>query len=75
LCALSLLAGANLMQMAPTVFQNTVRPDLRHWELLPAAIVLTQAADLESESCHTDQARLHLLVTRPLVPSPSNSKM
>ena len=72
LCALSLLAGANLMQMAPTVFQNTVRPDLRHWELLPAAIVLTQAADLESESCHTDQARLHLLVTRPLAPLPSN---
>jgi hypothetical protein len=75
LCALSLLGGAHLMQMAPTVFQNTVRPDLRHWELLPAAIVLTYGADLESESCHTDQARLHLLVTRPLGAPPSNSKM
>jgi len=68
LCALSIMGGAHLIQMAPTVFQNTVRPDLRHWELLPAAIVLTQAAYLESESCHTDQARLHLLVTQPLVP-------
>jgi hypothetical protein len=69
LCALSILGGANLMQIAPTVFQNTVRPDLRHWELLPAAIVLTQAATLESESCSTDQARLHLLVTRPFTSS------
>ncbi len=67
LCALSILGGANLMQIAPTVFQNTVRPDLRHWEFLPAAIVLTQAVNLESESCHTDQARLHLLVTRPFI--------
>lgn len=74
LCALSILGGAHLMQMAPTVFQNTVRPDLRHWNLLPAAIVLTQAAHLESESCHTDQVLLHLLVTQPLVP-PSSSKM
>jgi hypothetical protein len=69
LCALSILSGAHLMQIAPTVFQNTVRPDLRHWELLPAVIVLTQAANLESESCYTDQARLHLLVTRPFLSS------
>jgi hypothetical protein len=75
LCALSILGGAHLMQIAPTVFQNTVRPDLRHWELLPAAIVLTQAIDLESESCHTNQVRLHPLVTRPLVSPPINSKM
>jgi hypothetical protein len=75
LCALSILGGAHLMQIAPTVFQNTVRPDLRHWELLPAAIVLTQAIDLESESCHTNQVRLHPLVTRPLVSPPIDSKM
>jgi hypothetical protein len=66
LCALSILGGAHLMQIAPTIFQNTVRPDLRHWELLPAAIVLTRAIDLESESCHTGQVQLHSLVTQPL---------
>jgi hypothetical protein len=75
LCALSILGGAHLMQIAPTVFQNTVRPDLRHWELLPAAIVLTRAIDLESESCHTGQVRLHSLVTPPLVSPPIDSKM
>ncbi|MCA9423015.1 MAG: hypothetical protein KC592_18490, partial [Nitrospira sp.] len=64
LCALSILGGAQLMQIAPTVFQNTVRPDLRHWELVPAAIVVTQESNLESEPCYTDQAQLHLLVTR-----------
>lgn len=70
LCALSILGGAHLMQIAPTVFSNTVRPDLRHWELLPATIVLTQADDLKSESCQTEQAQLHLLVTRPpILPS------
>lgn len=63
LCALSILGGAQLMQIAPTVFQNTVRPDLRHWELVPAAIVVTQESNLESEPCYTDQAQLHLLVT------------
>lgn len=75
LCALSILGGAHLMQIAPTVFQNTVRPDLRHWELLPAAIVLTKAIDLESESCYTDQVQLHSLVTRPLASPPIDSKM
>ena len=65
LCALSILGGTQLMQIAPTVFQNTVRPDLRHWELLPAAFVVTQKFDLASEPCDTHQARLHLLVTRP----------
>ncbi|GJL67933.1 MAG: hypothetical protein NPIRA06_05680 [Nitrospirales bacterium] len=64
LCLLSILGGTQLMQIAPTVFQNTVRPDLRHWERLPAAIVVTQESDVASEPCDTHQPRLHLLVTR-----------
>ena len=68
LCALSILGGAQLMGVAPTVFQNTVRPDLRHWDLVPAAFVITTAAELESESCSTDQARVHELVTHPVPP-------
>ncbi len=69
LCALSILGGTQLMQIAPTVFQNTVRPDLRHWELLPAAIVVTQESDVDSEPCDIHQARLHLLVTRSPAPT------
>lgn len=68
LCLLSILGGAQLMQIAPTVFQNTVRPDLRHWELLPAAIIVTQEFDVQSEPCETHQARLHLLVTHSPAP-------
>ncbi len=68
LCLLSILGGTQLMQIAPTVFQNTVRPDLRHWELLPASIVVTQESDVESERCDSHQARLHLLVTRSPAP-------
>ncbi len=68
LCLLSNLGGTQLMQIAPTVFQNTVRPDLRHWELLPEAIVVTQESDVESEPCDSHQARLHLLVTRSPAP-------
>lgn len=68
LCALSILGGTQLMQIAPTVFQNTVRPDLRHWELLPAAIIITQESDGASEPCDTHQARLHLLVNRSPAP-------
>ncbi len=65
LCALSILGGSQLMQMAPTVFQNTVRPDLRHWNLVPASFIVTRASPLESEPCSTDQARVHDIVATP----------
>ncbi|MDR4493409.1 MAG: hypothetical protein AB7P17_03910 [Nitrospirales bacterium] len=65
LCALSIFGGVQLMQMAPTFFQNTIRPDLRHWNLIPASFIITQAAVLESESCSTDQARVHNIVAPP----------
>ena len=65
LCALSILGGAHLMGVAPTVFQNTIRPDLRHWDLVPAAFVITRAPDLESESCSTNQARVHDILKHP----------
>ncbi|MGD9852709.1 MAG: hypothetical protein AB7T38_15735 [Nitrospirales bacterium] len=73
LCALSILGGAQLMQMAPAVFQNTVRPDLRHWNLVPAGFVITRAPDLESESCSADQARVHDIVAHPHRPGPLNA--
>lgn len=63
LCALSILGGVHLMEVAPTVFQNTVRPDLRHWDLIPAGFVVTQAPSLKEETCSNDQARVHDLVS------------
>ena len=72
LCALSILGGAQLMGVAPTVFQNTVRPDLRHWNLVPAAFVITKAPDLESESCSTNHARVHDLVSHAPLPETSD---
>ena len=70
LCKMSIQGGMELMEMAPTVFTNTVRPDLRHWERLPAAFVLTRAPNLKSESCSTNQTRLHQLIppTSPRIP-------
>ena len=73
LCALSILGGAQLMGVAPTVFQNTVRPDLRHWDLVPAAFVITKAPDLETESCSTNQARVHDILAHPHRPDPMNT--
>lgn len=70
LCALSILGGAQLMQMAPTVFQNTVRPDLRHWNLVPASFIITRASPLESEPCSTDQVRVHDIVATSHQASP-----
>lgn len=61
LCALSILGGAKLMQTAPTVFKNTIRPDLRHWNLVPASFLITTAESLEGEACMTDQTRIHRL--------------
>jgi len=56
LCALSIYAGVALMRVAPQVLEGTLRPDLRHWERVPAAFVVTRASDQAQESCLTGVA-------------------
>jgi hypothetical protein len=51
LCQLSVIGGAALMRTAPTVMEGALRPDLRHWEHVPAAFVVTRASTPEQESC------------------------
>lgn len=39
------------MSTAPKVFKWALEPDLRHWERIPAAFVVTTASDLGNERC------------------------
>ncbi|MBM4252835.1 MAG: hypothetical protein FJ146_12755 [Deltaproteobacteria bacterium] len=41
LCQLSLRGGVAVMASSGDVVKSTVRPDLRHWEAIPEAIVIT----------------------------------
>ena len=43
--------GMAIMSTAPTVLEGALRPDLRHWEEVPAAIVVTRVAAPELEPC------------------------
>ena len=51
LCQLSVIGGMALIQTAPAVMEGALRPDLRHWEHVPAAFVVTRAAKPELEPC------------------------
>ena len=51
LCQLSVIGGAALMRTAPVVMEGALRPDLRHWEHVPAGFVVTRASTLELEPC------------------------
>jgi hypothetical protein len=51
LCQLSVVGGVALMSTAPRVLKGSLRPDLRHWEAVPAAIVVTRASVQNLESC------------------------
>jgi len=51
LCQLSVVGGVAIMSTAPTVLEEALRPDLRHWDEVPAAIVVTRASAPELESC------------------------
>jgi hypothetical protein len=53
LCQLSVMGGMALMRTAPAVMEGALRPDLRHWEELPAAVVVTRASDPALEPCMT----------------------
>lgn len=50
LCQLSVI-GAALMRTAPAVLEGALRPDLRHWEHVLAAFVVTRASKPELEPC------------------------
>ncbi|MDZ4732832.1 MAG: hypothetical protein SGJ16_04495 [Nitrospirota bacterium] len=51
LCQLSVIGGMALMRTAPAVFEGALRPDLRHWDDVPAAFVVTRASEPELEPC------------------------
>ena len=51
LCQLSVIGGMALMRTAPAVLEGSLRPDLRHWEHVPAAFVVTRASTPELEPC------------------------
>lgn len=51
LCQLSVVGGMAIMSTAPQVLEGSLRPDLRHWENVPAAIVVTSASEPKEEPC------------------------
>ena len=51
LCQLSVVGGAAMMRTAPAVMEGALQPDLRHWEHVPAAFVVTRASKPELELC------------------------
>ncbi len=55
LCQLSVIGGIALMRTAPAVLEGALRPDLRHWEHVPAAFVVTRASDSNLEPCLAKQ--------------------
>jgi hypothetical protein len=51
LCQISVVGGIAMMRTAPAVLEGALRPDLRHWEEVPAAVVVTRASMPELEPC------------------------
>jgi len=51
LCQVSIVGGMALMSTTPDVLEGSLRPDLRHWEDVPAAIVVTTASESKQEPC------------------------
>lgn len=51
LCQLSVVGGMAIMSTAPRVLEGVLRPDLRHWNDVPAAIVVTRASAPDLEPC------------------------
>lgn len=51
LCQLSVVGGMVIMSTAPRVLEGALRPDLRHWNDVPAAIVVTSASAPDLEPC------------------------
>jgi hypothetical protein len=51
LCELSVTGGIVMMRKAPEVLEGALKPDLRHWEQLPAAFLVTSASSFGDEPC------------------------
>jgi hypothetical protein len=51
LCEIAVRGGVVLMSTAPRVLKGALEPDLRHWERIPSAFLVTTAADLAQEPC------------------------
>lgn len=51
LCQLSVVGGMALISVAPQVLEGSLRPDLRHWEEVPAGFIVTRATDPGQEPC------------------------
>src|SRR5262245_887538 len=51
LCQLSVIGGIAMMRTAPAVLEGALQPDLRHWEHVPAAFVVTRASTPGQEPC------------------------
>lgn len=55
LCQMSVIGGMAMMSTAPQVLEGSLRPDLRHWENIPAAVVVTRASEPWMEPCLSRQ--------------------
>ncbi len=54
LCEIAIRGGAVLMSTAPHVLKGALEPDLRHWEQLPSAFLVTTASNRAQEPCATE---------------------
>ena len=53
LCKVAIIGGVALIQQSPKVLSYMLRPDLRHWDNVPASFVFTTAPNLTDEPCFT----------------------
>ena len=53
LCELAIIGGVALIRQSPKVLHFMLRPDLRHWDNVPASFVFTTAPNLMDEPCFT----------------------
>lgn len=56
LCEIAIRGGVALMSTAPHVLRGALEPDLRHWEKIPSAFVVTTASDPAHEPCTVGKA-------------------
>ena len=64
LCEVAVRGGVVLMSTAPGVFKWALEPDLRHWERLPAAFLVTTAPVPALERCASGEPSLTMLKPR-----------
>ncbi|MBI5855110.1 MAG: hypothetical protein HZB35_07760 [Nitrospirae bacterium] len=62
LCELSVKGGIVMMSKAPEVLEGALKPDLRHWEQLPAAFLVTSASSFWEEPCAREGGLMHELL-------------